>query len=72
MLNSTLTIQIQIKIELKENVSFACGNIFPDIDECASNPCQNGGTCSNNINSFSCSCPEHVYGTMCEYGKHPN
>lgn len=42
---------------------------FTDIDECASNPCQNGGTCSNNINSFSCSCPEHVHGTMCEYGK---
>uniref|UniRef100_K1P7P1 Cartilage matrix protein n=1 Tax=Magallana gigas TaxID=29159 RepID=K1P7P1_MAGGI len=38
-----------------------------DIDECAINPCQNGGTCSNNIGSFSCSCPEHIYGTMCEY-----
>nr|XP_034323276.1 transmembrane cell adhesion receptor mua-3 isoform X4 [Crassostrea gigas] len=37
-----------------------------DIDECASNPCQNGGTCSNLVNRFSCSCPEHVHGTVCE------
>lgn len=40
-----------------------------DIDECASYPCQNGGTCINNINSFSCSCPRHVHGTICENGK---
>uniref|UniRef100_K1QKZ4 Putative fat-like cadherin-related tumor suppressor-like protein n=1 Tax=Magallana gigas TaxID=29159 RepID=K1QKZ4_MAGGI len=52
-----------------------CGNLknygvgCEDINECASNPCQNGGTCFNNINSFSCSCPGHVYGTTCEYGK---
>uniref|UniRef100_A0A8W8KUS7 Neurocan core protein n=1 Tax=Magallana gigas TaxID=29159 RepID=A0A8W8KUS7_MAGGI len=50
-----------------------CGNLknygvgCEDINECASNPCQNGGTCFNNINSFSCSCPGHVYGTTCEY-----
>lgn len=43
-----------------------------DIDECTSNPCQNGGTCSNLVNRFSCSCPEHVHGTVCEFGNHKN
>ena len=27
-----------------------------DIDECASDPCLNGGTCADSINSFSCTC----------------
>ena len=38
-----------------------------EIDECLSTPCQNGGTCEDGINSFSCQClpgknlPPHVY-----------
>uniref|UniRef100_A0A674DQP0 EGF-like domain-containing protein n=1 Tax=Salmo trutta TaxID=8032 RepID=A0A674DQP0_SALTR len=27
-----------------------------DIDDCQSNPCQNGGTCIDEINSFVCLC----------------
>lgn len=27
------------------------------IDECASNPCQNGGTCEDRINGYICHCP---------------
>jgi hypothetical protein len=27
------------------------------VDECASNPCLNGGTCIDGVNSFSCLCP---------------
>lgn len=29
-----------------------------EIDHCIQQPCQNGGTCSSNINGFSCQCPE--------------
>ncbi|KAK2160812.1 hypothetical protein NP493_1626g00009 [Ridgeia piscesae] len=37
-----------------------------DIDECASNPCENGGTCTNEINSFKCKCVEDLYdGAVC-------
>ena len=28
-----------------------------DIDDCASNPCRNGGTCKDGINDYTCTCP---------------
>lgn len=37
-----------------------------DVDECASNPCQNGGTCKDGINSFTCQCPPGYTGIQCE------
>ena len=39
-----------------------------DIDECASNPCQNNGTCSDGKNSFSCQCPTGYLGDTCSQG----
>ena len=41
-----------------------------DFDECASNPCKNGGTCQNTINEFVCMCDGTGYeGVTCEDGK---
>ncbi|XP_029938701.1 sushi, nidogen and EGF-like domain-containing protein 1 isoform X2 [Salarias fasciatus] len=37
-----------------------------DVDECASHPCQNGGTCKDQINSFTCQCPHGYTGILCE------
>ncbi|XP_077390200.1 uncharacterized protein sned1 isoform X5 [Festucalex cinctus] len=37
-----------------------------NVDECASFPCQNGGTCQDHINSFSCQCPPGYTGSLCE------
>ena len=37
-----------------------------DIDECALSPCQNGGTCTNAIGSFSCACAAGYTGPACE------
>ena len=43
----------------------------PDIDECASSPCQNGGTCIDGINTYTCVCiPGHA-GDNCEIGNIP-
>lgn len=42
---------------------------FPDVNECASRPCQNGGTCTHSVNSFSCQCPAGFRGPTCETGK---
>ena len=40
-----------------------------DIDECASNPCQNGGTCKDAVNEFSCACLAGTTGRFCETSK---
>ena len=40
-----------------------------DILECASNPCQNGATCSDLENGFECVCPFGYRGALCEEGK---
>ncbi|XP_006875291.1 PREDICTED: sushi, nidogen and EGF-like domain-containing protein 1 [Chrysochloris asiatica] len=42
-----------------------------DVDECASHPCQNGGTCTHKANSFSCQCPDSFGGPTCETMQSP-
>ncbi len=42
---------------------------FSDIDECASTPCQNGGTCNDDVNSYTCTCNAGYTGSDCETGK---
>ena len=37
-----------------------------DIDECALNPCKNGGTCTDGVNKYTCQCPETWTGTNCD------
>ena len=39
-----------------------------EINECASNPCLNNGTCVDKINSFNCTCPGGFIGIRCETG----
>uniref|UniRef100_A0A7N5JHY7 Sushi, nidogen and EGF like domains 1 n=1 Tax=Ailuropoda melanoleuca TaxID=9646 RepID=A0A7N5JHY7_AILME len=42
-----------------------------DVNECASHPCQNGGTCTQGINRFSCQCPAGFGGPTCEAALSP-
>uniref|UniRef100_A0A672QD65 Delta-like protein n=1 Tax=Sinocyclocheilus grahami TaxID=75366 RepID=A0A672QD65_SINGR len=37
-----------------------------NINDCASSPCQNGGTCIDDIDSFRCVCPDGFDGQLCE------
>ena len=39
---------------------------FSDIDECASHPCQNGGTCVDEVNGYTCNCDPGWTGLHCE------
>ena len=39
-----------------------------DIDECVSSPCQNGGTCIDSINAYTCSSVLGYTGMNCEIG----
>lgn len=42
--------------------NFSCET---EIDECESNPCQNGGTCLDEIGKFSCVCVDDYIGETC-------
>ena len=39
-----------------------------DIGDCASNPCKNGATCDDGINSYTCRCTPGYEGDNCEIG----
>ncbi|KAI0242791.1 hypothetical protein LSAT2_011097 [Lamellibrachia satsuma] len=40
--------------------------MFVDTNECASNPCQNGGTCNDEVNKYSCDCGLGYAGVNCQ------
>ena len=40
-----------------------------DADECATFPCLNGGTCTDQEFDYECSCPPAFSGLNCEIGK---
>ncbi|XP_041670250.1 cubilin [Cheilinus undulatus] len=41
-------------------------NCDQNINECSSNPCQNGGTCTDSINGFTCACTPQWTGPLCQ------
>ncbi len=41
---------------------------FLDINECASTPCENGGTCTDAVNSYTCACVDGYSGLQCATG----
>ncbi|XP_074532339.1 fibulin-7 [Halichoeres trimaculatus] len=41
--------------------------VCKDISECASNPCQNGGTCVEGANQYKCTCPQNWSGSHCQH-----
>jgi hypothetical protein len=43
--------------------------VLADIDECADAPCQNGGTCTDGVNDYTCTCVTGYSGDMCETSK---
>ncbi|XP_056270960.1 neurocan core protein isoform X2 [Pseudoliparis swirei] len=46
--------------------NWAFGLAPSDVDDCQSDPCQNGGTCIDEINSFVCLCLPSYGGATCE------
>lgn len=41
---------------------------YIDINECASNPCLNGGTCIDSQASYNCDCIQGLTGNNCQIG----
>ncbi len=44
-------------------------NLSPEVNECRSNPCQNGGTCTDQIGGYHCTCSAGSTGTECQMGE---
>ena len=42
--------------------------ISTDIDDCKYAPCQNGGTCTDEVNGYSCQCTTDYTGDDCQQG----
>ena len=40
-----------------------------DINECSSNPCLNGGSCTDQVNGYACSCQPGYAGAQCQTSK---
>ena len=55
-------------IEINPILNNPYSNIFIDIDECVSSPCQNGGSCTDQVNGYTCNCVDGYYGSDCETG----
>lgn len=43
--------------------------LFLDVDECAQNPCSNGGVCQNMDGTYHCDCPASLVGKDCTASK---
>ena len=41
-----------------------------DTDECLDSPCENGGSCTDAVNSYTCDCVDGYEGTNCEIGNY--
>ena len=54
---------IQRQLEICRKIDFV------DIDDCASSPCLNKGTCFDDINKYRCSCEIGFSAINCEIGR---
>ena len=45
-------------------------NVIADVNECESNPCNNGGRCVDGVNGYSCNCTDGYVGLECETGEY--
>ena len=57
------TIHIIAEINFLQNCKYI--NVL-DIDDCNTDPCNNGGTCEDNVNGYKCKCVDGFTGEHCQ------
>ena len=45
--------------------------LIVDVDECSSNPCLYGGTCTDKVDGYVCECRDGCVGDTCQVSKSP-
>ena len=73
-LSSLLSVELIIaktpKIGVTSEVSHLLTIVFiTDINECSSNPCLNGGSCTDQVNGYICKCRPRYAGAQCQTSK---
>ena len=59
-------VNTKITVQLNYHCPHATAMVsFPDINECDSEPCQNGGTCEDHLAGFVCICAPGYANTSC-------
>ena len=58
-----------IQVYIFSSTNFVFHFLFLDIDDCQPNPCLNGGTCVDGLNSFTCDCINGFIGSNCSISK---
>jgi hypothetical protein len=43
-------------------------HLFSDVNDCASSPCKNGGSCEDQLNGYKCLCVDGYEGHDCQVG----
>jgi len=57
-----------IKGELLYLYIYTWSSLLKDIDECLSQPCWNGATCTDGDNAYTCTCQPGYGGNSCQTG----
>jgi Notch-like protein len=54
------------QLHLQCPLGYTGANCETNINDCASNPCQHGGTCTDGVGGYTCTCVPGYDGTNCE------
>ena len=65
-MSSAAVVNGTLKLNCFLNFRYMGVNCHIDIDDCAKQPCANGGTCIDLVGKFVCSCPPGTSGYLCD------